>query len=287
MYALIDCNNFYASCERLFRPDLVNSPIVVLSNNDGCVIARSNEAKELGIPMGAPYFQIKALTNKHKISVFSSNYTLYGDMSGRVMSIIQEAWPEVEIYSIDEAFVDLTTLPVLQHNDFCIQLQKKILQCTGIPTSIGIGPTKTLAKLANNICKKKLKVPVFNVTHALEWLKEIEISDVWGIGRQWTTKLISQGIYTAHDLAAQDVHLLRKKFSVVMMRTAMELQGIPCAGLEVPKPKQNIISSRSFGEMQSDYEIIAQVSMLTLTGHFTIVFITHDLLNSLTTSTKS
>lgn len=164
MYALIDCNNFYASCERLFRPDLREQAIVVLSNNDGCVIARSNEAKALGIAMGEPYFKIKALCTQHKIHVFSSNYTLYGDLSQRVMTTIEAAWPHCEVYSIDEAFLDLTTLPVALHDAFCVELQKKILKEIGIPTSIGIGSTKTLAKIANFCCKKVFKIPVFNVT---------------------------------------------------------------------------------------------------------------------------
>ncbi|MBA2657175.1 MAG: Y-family DNA polymerase [Tatlockia sp.] len=258
MYALIDCNNFYASCERLFRPDLKDKPIIVLSNNDGCVIARSNEAKALGFKMGDPYFQVKALCKQHKVQVFSSNYTLYGDLSNRVMTVILNAWPEVEIYSIDEAFIDLTTLNPKLHDSFCTQLQQTILKYTGIPTSIGIGPTKTLAKIANHLCKKELKVPVFNVTHQRVWLKKIAIGDVWGIGRQWSKKLIHQGINTAHDLAQMNHHLLKKQFNVVMMRTAMELSAIPCAGLEVEEPKQGIMSSKSFGSMQTDYDAIAQ-----------------------------
>ncbi len=258
MYALIDCNNFYASCERLFRPDLSDKPIVVLSNNDGCVIARSNESKALGVKMGDPFFQVKALCAQHKVHVFSSNYTLYGDLSHRAMTLIQASWTDVEIYSIDEAFLDLSTLPESLHFSFCDTLQKTILKATGIPTSIGIGPTKTLAKIANHLCKKELKIPVFNVTDQRHWLKRISVGDVWGIGRQWHKKLVHQGIYTAHDLAIMNAHLLKKQFNVVMMRTAMELQGIPCAGLEIAEPKQSILSSKSFGAMQSDYEAIAQ-----------------------------
>ncbi len=185
MYALIDANNFYASCERLFRPDLRDKPIIVLSNNDGCVIARSNEAKALGIKMGAPYFQVKGLCKQYKVHIFSSNYTLYGDLSNRVMSVIEEAWDDVEIYSIDEAFLDLRTIPQSLHDSFCANLQKKILKATGIPTSIGIGQTKTLAKIANHLCKKELKIPVFNVSNQREWLKKISVGDVWGVGRQW------------------------------------------------------------------------------------------------------
>ncbi|MBA2653215.1 MAG: Y-family DNA polymerase [Tatlockia sp.] len=257
MYALIDCNNFYASCERLFRPDLADKPIIVLSNNDGCVIARSSEAKALGFKMGDPFFQVKGLCKQHKVHVFSSNYTLYGDLSHRVMTVILESWTDVEVYSIDEAFIDLTSLAINLHDSFCEQLQKSILKITGIPTSIGIGPTKTLAKIANHICKKELKIPVFNVTNQREWLKKIAVGDVWGIGRQWNKKLVNQGIYTANDLAHMNTHLLKKQFNVVMMRTAMELQGIPCAGLEEAEPKQSIMSSKSFGEMQTDFDSIA------------------------------
>jgi DNA polymerase V len=259
MFALIDCNNFYASCERLFRPDLRDKPIVVLSNNDGCVIARSNEAKALGIAMGEPFFKIKALCKQHKIYSFSSNYTLYGDLSHRVMSTIEREWPEVEVYSIDEAFLDLSSLPRENHYSFCQSLQKMILKETGIPTSIGIGPTKTLAKIANFICKKVLKIPVFNVTGEREfYLKQISVGDVWGIGRQWSKKLEKQGISTAFDLAIMDPHLIKKQFNVVMMRTAMELSGIPCAGLEETQPKQNIMSSKSFGTMQTTYDSVSQ-----------------------------
>lgn len=259
MFALVDCNNFYASCERLFRPDLRNKPIVVLSNNDGCVIARSNESKALGIAMGEPYFQIKALCKQHKVFVFSSNYTLYGDLSHRVMATIEQAWPHTEIYSIDEAFLDLSTMPANTHDSFCVDLQKKILKETGIPTSIGIGPTKTLAKMANFICKKVFKVPVFNVTLQREaMLKQIAVGDVWGIGRQWSKKLNNRGIQTAYDLATMNAHLIKKQFNVVMMRTAMELSGIPCGGLEVVQAKQSIMSSKSFGEMQTEFSSISQ-----------------------------
>ncbi|MCE0723196.1 MULTISPECIES: Y-family DNA polymerase [Legionella] len=259
MFALIDCNNFYASCERLFRPDLRDAPIVVLSNNDGCCIARSNEAKALGIAMGEPYFKIKNLCAQHGVEAFSSNYTLYGNISHRVMCTIEESWPHVEIYSIDEAFLDLRSLPVAHHNTFCQDLQKKILKHIGIPTSIGIGPTKTLAKVANHLCKKVFKIPVFNITSNREQLlKQISIGDVWGVGRQWENKLIARGIHTAYDLATTNTHLLKKSFNVVLMRTAMELQGIACGGLEGIEPKQSIMSSKSFGQMQTQLGSIAE-----------------------------
>lgn len=258
MFALIDCNNFYASCERLFRPDLRDKPIVVLSNNDGCVIARSNEAKALGIKMGEPFFQIKALCKQHKVHVFSSNYTLYGDLSQRVMSTIEEAWNEVEIYSIDEAFLDLSTMPSSLHVSFCEDLQKMILKVTGIPTSIGVGPTKTLAKIANHLCKKELKIPVFNVAGNSHWLGRVGVGDVWGVGRQWQKKLMDKGIYTALDLSQLNPHVIKKQYNVVLMRTVMELQGIPCGGLEETEPNKSIISSKSFGEMQTQFSALTQ-----------------------------
>ncbi|WP_454780703.1 Y-family DNA polymerase [Legionella sp. WA2022007384] len=259
MFALIDCNNFYASCERLFRPDLKDVPIVVLSNNDGCCIARSNEAKALGIAMGEPYFKIKDLCKKHGVQAFSSNYTLYGNISHRVMCTIEESWPHVEIYSIDEAFLDLSSLPIGCSTSFCEQLQQKILKHTGIPTSIGIGSTKTLAKAANYLCKKVFKIPVFNITSNHEQLlQQISVGDIWGVGRQWENKLIARGIHTAYDLAMTNAHFLKKSFNVVLMRTAMELRGIACGGLDEVEPKQNIMSSKSFGQMQTHFSAVAE-----------------------------
>ena len=257
MFAIIDCNNFYVSCERLFRPDLRNKPVVVLSSNDGCVISRSNEAKSLGVKMGEPYFKIKALSNAYKIQVFSSNYSLYGDLSQRVMSTIESMWPDVELYSIDEAFLDLTTMPSHLHNAFCRNLQKMILQWTGIPTSIGIGPSKTLAKAANYIAKKLLGIPVFNITGQPHWLSKMDINDVWGIGRQWQKKLNTHGIKTAHDLAQVDAHVIQRQYSVILMRTVLELQGTSCIPLEEVQPKkQSIMSSKSFGAMQTEFAAV-------------------------------
>lgn len=259
MFALVDCNNFYASCERLFRPDLKEVPIVVLSNNDGCCIARSNEAKALGIAMGEPYFKIKDFCKKHGVKAFSSNYTLYGNISHRVMCTIEDSWPHVEIYSIDEAFLDLRSLPVGYHEFFCKQLQRKILKHIEIPTSIGIGPTKTLAKVANYLCKKVYKIPVYNITPNREQLlQQISVGDIWGVGRQWEHKLIARGIRTAYDLATTNPHLLRKSFNVALMRTAMELQGIECNGLEDVELKQSIMSSKSFGQMQTQLTPVAE-----------------------------
>lgn len=258
MFALIDCNNFFASCERLFRPDLAKKPIVVLSNNDGCVVARSNEAKALGIAMGEPFFKIRSLVAQEGVEVFSSNYVLYGDLSQRVMCIIESAWPEVEVYSIDEAFLDLSTLPRKQCIAFCQELQERIVKETGIPVSIGIGATKTLAKLANYLCKKLLKVPVFKVDASSNWLQQVAVSDVWGVGLQWTKKLAMHGIYTAWDLACINPHWLRKQSNVMLMRTALELRGVACQGLEAAAPKQQIMSSRSFGVMQTHFSAVAE-----------------------------
>lgn len=258
MFALVDCNNFYASCERLFKPELTNQPVLVLSNNDGCVIARSNEVKALGIKMGAPYFEVKALCKQYKVRVFSSNYAFYGDMSRRVMSVIEQSWPAVEIYSIDEAFLDLSSLPVSEQDPFCHELQYKIRRHTGIPVSIGLGPTKTLAKLANHIAKKELRQPVFNIDKQRFWLAKIAVADVWGIGRQNDKKLLQQGIYTADDLAKMDFLGKKDRTNVMLQRTILELRGVPCAGLQAQEPRKSIVSSRSFGVMQTAYSAVAQ-----------------------------
>jgi DNA polymerase V len=263
MYALIDCNNFYASCERLFRPDLHNKPIVVLSNNDGCVIARSNEAKACGIAMGTPYFKIQALCKHYKIYVFSSNYVLYGDLSNRVMSIIEEAWTEMDQYSIDEAFLNLRSMPPERHDVFCRDLQKLILKSTGIPTSIGIAPTRTLAKLANHICKKELKIPVFNISQQRAWLSRINIGDVWGVGAQWKKKLNAQNIQTAADLAALSPSDVKLQFNMPLMHTGLELQGIPSGLINEGASRKSIIASRSFGEMHTELNDLAHA----MSGH--------------------
>ncbi len=252
MFCLIDCNNFYASCERIFRPDLRSLPIVVLSNNDGCVIARSEEAKALGLKMGEPFFKVEALCKRLKVQVFSSNYTLYGDISHRVMTIIQDSWPDTEVYSIDEAFLDLSTLPSHQIERFCSQLHQSILRGTGIPTSIGIGPTKTLAKAANHLAKKKFKIPVFNLTSEMHYLSQLEVADIWGVGKQWQKKLNLLGIYTAAQLARLDVHQARALFSVVLERTVRELNGFSCLPLSQIEPRKSIMASCSFGTLQTE-----------------------------------
>lgn len=258
MFALVDCNNFFASCERLFRPDLQQAPIIVLSNNDGCVIARSNEAKALGIGMGVPFFKVKALCQQYKIQVFSSNYALYGDLSERVMAVIQEAWEETEIYSVDEAFLNLQTLSQELREPFCRELQQKILQATGIPTSIGIGLTKTLAKAANTIAKKQLKVPVFHLTPDSHWLKQLEIGEVWGVGRKWQKKLWDLGIHSAFDLSQRLEHARLKKWNICLLRTILELNGQACLELSTSETSQSILSSRSFGSLQTEYQALRE-----------------------------
>lgn len=262
MFVLIDCNNFFASCERLFRPDLQNQPIVVLSNNDGCVIARSNEAKALGIGMGEPFFKVRALCQQRRVHVFSSNYALYGDLSERVMAVIQDAWEETEIYSVDEAFLNMQTLPEHLIEEFCDDLQKKILRATGIPTSIGIGSTKTLAKAANCIAKKKLKIPVFFIKNPSYWLKELAVGEVWGVGWRGEKNLQRLGIHSAFDLFQLDVQTIKKQFNVCLVRTILELKGQICLDLRVFENSKSILSSRSFGTVQTEYQALRQaVSM--------------------------
>lgn len=258
MFALIDCNNFFVSCERLFRPDLSNQPVVVLSSNDGCVISRSNEAKTLGIAMGVPYFKVKGLCKQYGIQVFSSNFTLYGDISYRVMCTIEDSWTHVETYSIDEAFLDLSSMPAAMRNAFCHDLHKRILKETGIPVSIGLGQTKTLAKIANYAAKKLLKIPVFDITGQETWLHRVEVSEVWGIGRRWSKKLLQKGIYTARDLANTNPKFIKDNFNVVLMHTTMELSGVPCSNIENQEKKQSITSSRSFGVLQTEYQYLAE-----------------------------
>ena len=249
--ALVDCNSFYASCERVFRPDLRRTPIVVLSNNDGCVIARSAEAKALGIKMGAPYFQIKNELRRHGIVPFSSNYALYGDMSERVMTVIESLVPAVEVYSIDEAFADLSGVPDVEV--LGRRIRAEVLRKTGIPVGVGIANTKTLAKLANHSAKRWQRqtggvVDLLDPERRDKVLRVTDVSDVWGIGRRMTEHLNGMGIRSAWDLAQADAWTLRKQFSVVVEKTARELRGTLCLDLEeAAPPKQEICCSRMFG----------------------------------------
>lgn len=261
MFGLVDCNNFYASCERVFNPSLNGKPIVVLSNNDGCVIARSNEAKVLGIKMGVPAYQIKDLVKQHDVAVFSSNYVLYGDMSGRVMSMLAELAPEIEVYSIDEAFLNLAGIKDLQ--SLGANIVQKVSRGTGIPVSLGIAPTKTLAKMANKFAKK---YPAYNRLCIIDTeekrekaLKLFEIGDVWGIGRRQAAKLEKQGVKTAFDFTQLPGSWVRKNMTVVGERTWKELRGISCIDMEsAPPAKKQICTSRSFGKMVEDIDTMSE-----------------------------
>lgn len=251
----MDCNNFYASCERVFNPSLNGKPVVVLSNNDGCVIARSNEAKALGIPMGAPAYQIRELVEKHGVAVFSSNYTLYGDMSSRVMSILSSLAPEIEVYSIDEAFVNLDGITDYQSLGRIIV--NKVYKDTGIPVSLGIASTRTLAKMANKFAKK---YPAYQRVCCIDTeekrekaLRLFSIGDVWGIGRRQAAKLEKEGVKTAYDFTQLPGSWVRKYMTVVGERTWKELHGIPCI-TENMTPRKQICTSRSFGQMIENIE---------------------------------
>lgn len=261
MFGLIDCNNFYASCERVFNPSLNGKPIVVLSNNDGCVIARSNEAKALGIKMGIPAYQIKDIVKQHDVAVFSSNYVLYGDMSGRVMSMLAELAPEIEVYSIDEAFLNLEGIQDLQ--TLGSEIARQVTRGTGIPVSGGIAPTKTLAKVANKFAKK---YPAYNrlciidtEEKRIKALQLTDIGDVWGIGRRQAAKLEKQGVKTAYDFTLLPGSWVRKNMTVVGERTWKELRGISCIDMEsAPPAKKQICTSRSFGKMIEDIDTMAE-----------------------------
>ncbi len=252
IFALVDCNNFYASCERVFQPSLQHHPVVVLSNNDGCIVARSNEAKALGIGMGTPYFKAKDIIEKHNIAVFSSNYALYADMSNRVMQTLSQFTPEMEIYSIDEAFLGLDGIQG-DLDAYGRDIRKTVLQWTGLPVSVGIAKTKTLAKIANHITKKSEKAGgVLDLTqkrYISTALERTDVDDVWGVGRRIAKKLKRVGIMTALQLAQTDIDWIQKTFSVMTVRTVLELRGQKCFELEeVPEPNKNITVSRSFGK---------------------------------------
>jgi len=259
--AIVDCNNFYASCERVFNPKLNGKPIVVLSNNDGMIIARSNEAKALGIPMGEPLFKIEAIVKKHGVFVFSSNYTLYGDMSHRVMTTLEQFSPDVEIYSIDEAFISLEGLENKDLTKYCRKIRDTVKKWTGMPVSIGIANTKTLAKMANKFSKKEAELKgVLNIYNAEPevingYLEKTDVSDIWGVGRQYMKLLYTHGIYTALDLTKTNDMWIKKKMTVMGLRTTFELRGIPCINYDfAPPAKKAIISSRSFGKLVTDKE---------------------------------
>ncbi|TSA01072.1 MAG: Y-family DNA polymerase [Nitrospiraceae bacterium] len=256
IFALVDCNNFYASCERVFNPRLEGQPIVVLSNNDGCVVARSNEAKALGIGMGVPEFQIRPLLRAQHVQVFSSNYTLYGDMSQRVMETLEPFCPDLEVYSIDEAFLGL--LGFERHNltEYGRQIRRTVKQWTGLPVSVGIAETKTLAKIANRIAKRAPDFGgVFDLLACSDrdaLLSRVAVEDVWGIGRNHARVLNQHGINTALQLRGVDDQWIRKRMGIVGLRLVMELRGISCLDLEqCPSPKQSLTCSRAFGKLIS------------------------------------
>jgi DNA polymerase V len=250
-FALVDCNSFYASCEKVFAPALATRPVVVLSNNDGCIVALSGEAKALGIPMGKPLFQCQDIIRRHNVAVFSSNYALYGDLSARVMTTLGQFAPSMEIYSIDEAFLDLTGMPDAL-TPYARRIRQTVRQWTGIPVSIGIGPTKTLAKIANRLSKDTPALSgVLDLTgqdlDAL--LAKVTIGDVWGIGRRYAAMLDAIGVRTALDFSRLPRDFVKRKMTVSGLHTLLELQGISCLSLEhAPAPKKSIVSSRSFGE---------------------------------------
>ena len=259
--ALVDCNSFYVSCERLFNPSIIKKSVIVLSSNDGCVISRSTEAKVLGIKMGEPYFKVEKIIKKNDVKVFSSNYSLYGDISRRVMKTLKQFSPQMEIYSIDEAFLNLSSIRdenLFEHGN---KIRKTVLKWTGIPTSIGIATTKTLSKAANHIAKKEQSgiVNLINTKQIDQILKEIEINEVWGVGRQLTKFYIKNGIHTAYQLKNMHNNWIKKNTNVLGSRTAMELKGIPCVSLEEHQEKRkNCCVSRSFGRKVTKLEELSE-----------------------------
>ena len=257
MYALVDCNNFYASCERVFNPSLCNKPVVVLSNNDGCVIARSNEAKAIGIPMGAPAFKYNALIDAHQVAVFSSNFALYGDMSHRVMSVLGTFCPKMEIYSIDEAFLDFSGFDLHDLETIGRQMRKRVLQWTGIPVSVGFAPTKALAKVANRIAKKFAERTggVYQITteeQRIKALKWLPVEDVWGIGRRYAMRLHEMNIRTAYQFTQLPDRYVRDLMTVVGLRLKLDLQGEPTMQMEEVSDKKSIATTRTFDQNLTD-----------------------------------
>jgi DNA polymerase V len=264
VYALVDCNNFYVSCERVFDPKLEHRPVVVLSNNDGCVVARSNEAKALGIKMGVAAFEIAGLLKKHNVLTFSSNYTLYADMSSRVMETLSEFTPDIEVYSIDEAFLNLTGISGSLSN-YGRLIRQTVKQWTGMPVSIGIAATKTLAKIANHLAKRSAHfdgvLDLTASTNLEQVLAEVPVEKVWGIGIRMTIVLKRAGINTARDLSKVDIAWIRDKFGVAGVRTVYELRGECCYQLEQNPPAQkSIIVSRMFGEPVESIEQLKEAA---------------------------
>ncbi|WP_210466825.1 Y-family DNA polymerase [Rufibacter roseolus] len=265
LFGLCDCNNFYASCERVFQPGLNGKPVVVLSNNDGCVIARSNEAKALGIQMGTPYFQIRDLVEIDEVHAFSSNYVLYGDMSSRVMATLAMFTPNIEVYSIDESFLDLGNFYKKDLHQYCWEIKNIVYQWTGIPVSLGVAPTKALAKVANRLAKKSAKAKGVSVLtdpyHLSEALKATSIEDVWGVGRQYTKLLRRHGVNNGYDFTQKNDSWVKKHMAVVGLRLVKELRGESCLELdELAPPKKGICTSRGFGERLTEYSQIQEAT---------------------------
>ena len=266
MYALADCNNFFVSCERLFRPDLNGRPVIVLSNNDGCAIARSNEAKALGITMGAPYFKIRDIVERHNVAVFSGNHSLYGDISRRVRMTLAEFVPHIEAYSIDEAFLDLTGMPYDDYDVLAKQISQRCLKNTGIPVSVGISYTRTLAKVASKLCKSYPKLRggcyMYRTEDIEKVLRRFPIGDVWGVGRKMVAKLQERGVQTAYDYTQMPALTVQRLFGVTGLRTWRELRGESCIDISTTiEARQSICNSRSFmHEIMRIEELCEQVA---------------------------
>ena len=263
MFALADCNNFFASCERVFRPDLQGKPVIVLSNNDGCAVARSNEAKALGIKMGDPFFKIRHIVERHNVAVFSGNMALYGDMSQRVRWVLEEFAPAVEVYSIDEAFLDLRGMQGVDFNEYAKRISAECWRQTSIPVSVGVAPSKTLAKIASKLCKQYPKLRGGCYMHRPQdiekVLRKFPVEDVWGIGRRTSAKLHAMGVKTAWDFVQLPEHAVNRMFGVVGLRTWRELHGQPCIEFEDSfEAKQSICVSRSFAAEISDVEELSE-----------------------------
>lgn len=263
MYALVDCNNFYASCERVFNPNLQNKPVAILSNNDGCVIARSDEAKKLELPMGAPIFKWESFCKHHKIHVLSSNYPLYGDMSARVMKILEHFTPDLEVYSIDEAFLEFKGFDHYNFDDYGKIIRNRVLKWTGIPTCVGIAPTKALCKVANKIARKFPKETggvyvIDSDKKRIKALKWTAIKNVWGIGRRLEKRLIVNSCNTAFDFTQLSDEWVRSNFSITEWKLKKDLEGIPTIALEIKEAKRSIATTRSFEYTYSDIENIKE-----------------------------
>ena len=274
LFALVDVNNFYVSCERVFQPKLENVPMVVLSNNDGCAVARSAEVKALGVKMGTPWFKMKDLAEQHGIQAYSSNYTLYGDMSNRVVDVLRQFTPNLEVYSIDESFLRIDS--VIKHyqdpTELGLTVKERVKDWIGLPVCVGIAPTKTLAKFANHLAKKNQQfsgvcdVTAMSKQELHQWMSEIEVGEVWGIGYQIAKRLQQMGINTVLDLLKVSPQTMRLQFGVVMERLCYELRGVSCLKLEeVAPPKKQIIASRSFGKLVTTFNELSE-SVATHTG---------------------